>query len=106
MSRRVMFLRGSNNHPVGCAVIQLNKNDTVSYQVSVLNPMDKFNRSVARQLAIGRLVESPITIAIDCATTMHNISHLVMEDIVERRAHNSIPTRAVRAARKWMIENA
>ncbi len=101
MSRRIMFLRGSDNHPVGCVAIESDRSspNRLSYQVSVLNPSDKFDRALARQLAIGRLVEKPITIysSYDVGN-MHDVSQEVMIDIAN---NHTLPKRAVKAARDW-----
>lgn len=104
MSRRIMYLRSDNGHPVGCLAIQVNSSDRsqVSYQLSVLNPKDQFNRSVARQLAIGRLMEEPIKISIRHNATMHDISEAVMEDILK---YKDAPSRAIKAARLWVRQN-
>ena len=109
MSRRIMYLRSENGHPVGCLAIQLSDGNRtqISYQVSVLNPRDKFNRAVARQLAIGRLVESPIKVNIytgssHTAASMHDISEAVMTDIA---SSSKFPTRAVKSAKLWLRHN-
>lgn len=105
MSHRIMFLRNpSNGHPVGCVAIKVNRaSKTASYQLSVLNPMDVFERSVARQIAIGRLVEKPLSVKISADASMHDISHAVMVDI----AHFAdVPSRAVKAARTWIKYNS
>ncbi len=104
MSRRIMYLRSENGHPVGCLAIQLARHTgTVSYQMSVLNPRDNFNRAVARQLALGRLLEEPINLKINKEATMHDISEAVMKDIV--KFYKSAPTRAIKAARLWVRQN-
>lgn len=102
MSRRVMFLRSPNGHPVGCIAISLDKkNCTVQYQLSVLNPSDQFDRSIARQLAIGRLVENPITISVRSDANRDEISFAIMEHIV-LTGRNVLPSRAVKAAKLWL----
>lgn len=102
MSKRVMFLRSPNGHPVGCIAIALNKaTSTVQYQVSVLNPSDQFNRAIARQLAIGRLVENPITITVRQDANRDEISFAIMEHIV-LSGNDRLPSRAVKAAKLWL----
>ena len=105
MSRRIMYLRSSNGHPVGCIAISVDRNSSsVQYQLSVLNPQDNFDRAVARQLAIGRLVEDPISVRIRKNANMHDISLAVMDDI----AYNGkglLPSRAIKAAKLWMHNN-
>lgn len=102
MSHRIMFLRDSNNQPVGCLAISIAKSgEVISYGLSVLHPTDKFNRCVARQLAIGRLVEFPTKIQGIKNAKIHTISTLVMSHI----ASSNAPTRAVKSARSWIRSN-
>lgn len=104
MSRRIMYLRSEIGHPVGCLAIQLNRHDgQISYGLSVLNPRDRFNRAVARQLALGRLVEEPFKVNISREATMHDISEAVMKDILK---YKDAPTRAIKAARLWVRQNS
>ena len=104
MDYRVMFLRSEQGRPVGCLAIKLNrKARTLEYGVSVLNPADKFDRKVARQLAIGRMTETPTTIGpVLYDLSMHEISRVVMLTISMDR---TMPTRAVKAARLWLSTN-
>lgn len=100
MNKRIMYLRDANYFPVGCVAITLNRHkNTVEYQLSVLNPQDRFDRKVARQLALGRLVEAPVTVVLSGHATMHEISLAVMKSIVSL---NSAPSRAVKAAKTWL----
>lgn len=46
----VEFIRNQNREPIGCVVAV----DRDCIGVSLLNPKDKFNREVARNLAAGR----------------------------------------------------
>lgn len=104
MSRRIMFLRSSNGHPVGCIAISISKRknlNSIQYQLSVLNPQDKFNRALARQIAIGRLMENPLHIVIDKNANMHDISLAVMNHITSI-GKGKFPTRAVKAAKLWL----
>jgi hypothetical protein len=113
MSTRIMFLRdryGNNkSNPVGCLAISLVRvnsalpvND-IHYQVSILNPSDRFNRAVARQLARGRLQEKPFLISnVPVKATMTDITEVVMEAVSN---NDSIPKRARRAAAKWLTAN-
>lgn len=102
-----MFLRSANGFPVGCLSIDVNQlTETVSYQFSVLNPTDKFNREVARVMALGRLVENPIEVPTsqscrifaDDKVSMHAVSKAVMSHIVASKA----PARAAKAALLWL----
>lgn len=110
---RIMYLRDSYQignlaqlivgNPVGCVAIKLHKGRrSAEYQLSVLNPLDRFDRTLARQLALGRMVEAPFTVSLPPNATQHQISRAVMEDI----AYDvGAPGRARRAAKLWLRRN-
>lgn len=101
---RFMFLRNINQQPVGCVAIKFDRvKCRVEYQTSVLNPHDRFNRSVGRQLALGRLYEKPLQLKIGKEATMHDISKAVLNDI--KLSKGLLPTRAVKAANLWLEFN-
>ncbi len=101
--RRVMFLRNYVGTPIGCVAITLSRSKgVVEYQVSVLNPADRFNRAVARQLAYGRLVEQPLSVPIKKECSMHDVSHAVMTGIA---SNPNLPSRAIKAAKLWLKSN-
>lgn len=95
---RIMFLRRENNHPIGCLAMHLNGDGEVSYQVSTLNPVDSFNRKLARQLALGRLLEFPITISTK-GRSVHDITKDVLRDLIKDK---SFPSRTRSAATRWL----
>jgi len=101
---RVMYLRDRRGSIVGCIACQVNRSghDYVgSYQLSVLNPADKFNRGVARQLAKGRLLESPRHIELPTVPSMHEVTERIMQNIL---LDKNVPTRARKAAQRWLDE--
>ena len=103
---RTMFLRDEKGQPVGCLAIGLtSKQRIVKYQVSALNPIDRFDRKMARLLALGRLVEAPFTAVLsDVADiNMHQISRDVMMHLASNK---EVPSRASRAARRWLRNKA
>ena len=105
-----MYLRDRNYQPVGCVAIKLVKvtgmggrhYNTLIYGVSVLNPQDQFNRAVARQLALGRIVEVPSTTVIPGNSSIHDISEAVMRSITRSTV---LPNRARQAAKLWLKNN-
>lgn len=103
-NKRVMYLRDYNYKPVGCIALTVDRaNNAVQYQVSALNPIDKFDRRVARQLALGRMVETPVTVSIPKEASMHDISEAVMLNIVQNKV--KFPARAVKGAKLWLHYN-
>lgn len=101
-----MYLRDNKNQPVGCIVLALNASKTkIRYQMSVLNSADRFDRSMARVIAKGRLLENPLTITMDeLLDSMHKITERVMLDIVDNFDGN-FPARARKAAKRWLNTN-
>lgn len=103
MSTRIAYLRSVTGCPVGCLAIDVAASDvegcTESYQLSVLNPVDKFDRSLARSIATGRLIKSPRVIKLAEKANMHTVTKAVMSDLVSRK---DIPNRAGRAASLWI----
>ena len=102
-NHRIMFLRDRTGSPVGCLAIKteehLYRTAIVSYQLSVLNPADRFDREMARTIALGRLIERPIQIQMHSEASMHEITSVIMNDI---RNDSTLPSRARRAANLWM----
>ena len=113
LQHRIMYLRESYpidsngyrhaGNPVGAIAIKLNESGTrASYQVSIRNPRDRFSRTVARQLALGRLTEAPFTVTLPHDPTMYDITLAVMSDILKDRGK---VMRARKAARQWLENN-
>ncbi len=104
MSDRIMFLRDKSGSPVGALAIVINPHTHfVEYQFSAVNAVkDSFKRDVARQLALGRLIEDPILVSLRDDFTMYNISKAVMKNLSRRKG---APSRAVKAAKLWLKQN-
>jgi len=96
-SFRFMFLRGDNNFPVGCLAMRTGKTH-VDYQVSTLNPSDKFDRKVARQLALGRLIETPIRVSVETSGANEHF-YQVMNHVSKNK---KLPKRSRSAANRWL----
>lgn len=101
---RVMYLRDKNYRPVGCVAMHLHsKRRTVRFQVSTWNPVDEFDRALARQLALGRMVDSPNVVKSDKEFgDMFAVTMEVMTSIANGKQY---PSRARKAAAKWVREN-
>lgn len=96
---RYFYLRDEKNFPIGCIAMDLDFG-TISYGLSVLNPVDKFNRRLAKTIATGRMKfnEKP-TMHFGGKVSMHMVTKSVMESI-SRDATS--PARARKAARNWL----
>jgi purine nucleoside permease len=109
MTYRVQYLKDQNGHYVGCIAIKENlahkgaKTMVVEYRVSTVNPSDSFDKDVARQLAIGRLVEAPYTVRVKAGANLYEISNVIMADIT---ADSTAPSRTRRAAKNWLRSNS
>jgi hypothetical protein len=99
-----MYLRDKKFMPVGCVAISLSKNrKQVRYQLSVQNPEDTFKRSLARHIALGRLVEIPVRLnGFDGTQSSFDITLAVMQDILDSP---DTPTRAKKSAMNWIKFN-
>jgi hypothetical protein len=53
-SARLVYIRDENKFPVGCIAFKVN-GDVIQFGYSIWNPKDKYNRSIARKIAMGRL---------------------------------------------------
>lgn len=109
MNIRITYLRDLKGQPVGCLAIAPICSDgqfghKVSYHLSVLNPTDKFDRKIAREIATGRLDKNPEchTVPVPENADMHMITRSVMVDIMDSK---SMPTRAVKAAKLWVADH-
>jgi hypothetical protein len=103
---RIMFLRDKNNQPIGCLAFVISSlADQIVYGMSVLNPKDKFNRTIARDVAMLRMnmSERCRDVPFHAAPyTMHEVSKTLMRDLlINPRA----PSRARKAAKLWLANN-
>ncbi len=98
-----MFLRNSNKIPCGCVAVNYT-NGTLSYQFSVLNPADSFDRKLARLIACGRLAKDPILVSnLPQVKSSHEITRTVMEDLASL---SYAPARAIKAAKLWLNKSS
>ena len=97
---RIMYLRDANYRPVGTLAITVNRQkNTAEYQLSVLNPLDKFDRREGQLKALERLVEKPITVLLPVNASMYDISEAVMYSLAKSK---TAPSRAVKGAKLWL----
>ena len=107
-SYNVMYLRArasfphTKGQPVGCIVYDNDGNSKVNWQISILNPVDHFNRELSRSLAIGRFVERPYTIIVNSPHTKHDTIRAILNEIA---ADHAMPSRARKAAQLWLRTN-
>jgi len=107
MDHRITYLRDPKGNPVGCVAIRLSESRRLAiYQLSVLNPADRFNRSVARQLALGRMVEAPLTARLPYDANGNVSKHTITEAVFRNiQDDHRAPARARKAARSWLRAN-
>lgn len=109
MEHRIQYLKDENGRYVGCIALQErvahkgSKTVLVEYRISTVNPTDTFDKDVARQLAIGRLIEAPFTVRVRAHANMYEISSVIMKDIA---ADSAAPSRTRRAAKHWLRTNS
>lgn len=108
MEHRIQYLKDENGRYVGCIALQEHsahrgsKTVLVEYRISTANPTDTFDKDVARQLALGRLIEAPYTVRVRAGANMYEISAIIMKDIA---SDSTAPSRTRRAARNWLRQN-
>lgn len=91
---RHVYLRDystSNKTPVGCVAMKIDRvKNQISYAVSCCNPSEqkKFNPRIAVEIATGRLGVAAVVIQREIPKTSHEITKLVMEDIIARNFHD------------------
>ena len=107
MANRIIYLRTANGAAVGCVAFASSKEySDLKYQVSVHNPKDKFSRSLARQIALGRLIDSPIVLSAVQEGTIHDVVAKIMKHIIESNDTSKVfPARAISAAKMWLKYN-
>lgn len=99
---KIMFIRDSKRQPVACLATKFSRDSgNVYVGMSVLNPCDRFNREMARSLAVGRAITQPVVVKADSSANAHDISRLIMNSIVSS-GFVGIPARVIRAAKLWL----
>ena len=99
-STRIIYLRDISYRPVGTLVVSVNRQkNTAEYQLSTLNPADRFDRKEGQLIALRNLVERPITVLLPVCPTMHDVSRAVMTSLSQS---DFAPSRAVKAAKLWL----
>ena len=105
MSTRFIYLRNEKKTPIACLAVSYNRDSkSVSYGISTQNPKDTFDRTIAKTIATGRLINKPITIDLSSETkiTAHIITRRIIENIT---ATNDVPVRTFQAATQWLINS-
>lgn len=100
VTHHIHYIRNSKGLPIGCIAFRdvFGPNDEiyVEYGFSVRNPSDSWNRSLARQIAIGRMIEQPFRIASDPDWNVTRIIEEINLDLPTRK----VPTRVRREVSK------
>lgn len=95
---RWFYLKDENKFPVACVASEL-MGDAVLFAISTYNPLDRFDREMARKVATGRLASKKV-LGIVPANEQR-----IKERIVKAIAGNDqIPARTVRAAKYWLSQ--
>lgn len=114
-----MYLRDEKREPIGCIAIKPHrKHGYLEYQVSMVNPVDRtdrltgksvpFNRQVAKDLALGRMVRQGLRVPMSEGANMGEITWTVMADLSNMSSPShlpgsgDIPSRAIKAAKLWL----
>ena len=100
---KLVYLRATRqNNPVGCVAYSCD-DEGIDYNLSVLNPLDKFDRKLARGIATKRLDKYSYHLPIN-TKNMSNFD--IMVEVIASISNNSaLPKRAQKAAREWLKIN-
>lgn len=107
MNHRIQYLRDNKGQPVGCLAIGKDSKGNIGYQYSVLNPLDRFNRLIAKRIATGRLAEKPIMLYKNQSVpsdlrTKYRITQAIF---LSMQNNKHVPSRARKAAKLWLKIN-
>lgn len=71
--------------PIACLMTSIDRdNKAIKYSISAAHPKDEFRKALGRTIAAGRLTSSPKFILGSVPTSGHDVSRLIMTDIVGR----------------------
>jgi len=98
---KIMYIRNIYYKPVGCLAMDIN-NNTIHYQISTQNPADKWNKKLARTIALARLDNKSFVIPNVDTTNHSKILNLIMNDLVKNYKTLNIPKRIVECAKYWL----
>lgn len=115
------WIDGHRGDPFACMMTKLDReNGFIKYSVAASHPKDGFDRVLGRTIAKGRLESCPRVIAIAVPNSGHEITRIIMQDIITHSEHVSsftkeyinqaysndwkyhIPGRVVAAAKRWL----
>ncbi len=92
----------TRGNPFAVVITQVDKsNNTVQYAIAAAHKKDKFIKERGRKIAQGRLVQTPIDVAVD-KINCFDITMAVMSDIIERVDEYAVPFRVISAAKAWL----
>jgi len=102
MRHIIHFVRNDKGMPVGCLAFRdVYYEDTgefhVEYGFSAHNPSDIWNRKLARQIAIGRMVENPFTLPGNSKWNISKMIEVILQDLPNRNAPKRLLREAARS---------
>lgn len=107
MRTTFFYLRNSANCPVVCFALQHDRgSDTLSYQVSTWNPVDVYNKHLARKVAEAKLNAKPFTVKVSKDANPHELHLVMVQDLLtNHKKTSSCPRRTELMATEW-VKNA
>ncbi len=80
-TERIFYVRDGKRQPVGCvAYSAIGETTAVAYGYSALHPGDRFDRSRARRIALGRLRANRVTVDLDGDRPLERVVRALIED--------------------------
>lgn len=76
---RITYLRNESGFPVVCLAYSRVSPDELRFGLSCHNPHDKFDRELARKIAVNRFGKKPMRFIFDVeSATLHDVLHDLM----------------------------
>ena len=102
---RFLYLRDKNRFPVACVAMDYDKvKNNVRVGLSTVHPLDKkgsFSKAVARRLAVGAAILTPISVPMKVVSSLIT-THDITSEVLGTLEHNhTVPTRVRKAIDLW-----
>lgn len=99
---RITYIRDKNGFPVVCLVYSRTEPGCLTFAYSCHNPQDKFDRKIAKNVAMGRFHKSPSKFYFDVdSASLKNVLHDLMCSWA-RDTTKDVPSRMRKAAVQYL----
>jgi len=110
---KVTYLRDQRGMPVACVAYGFRVydngefKDMLQFGISCHNPKDRFDRKLAREIAVGRFLKSPMFLSLDASAGTNPSLNRAFHELMLKLAGNwwtsgTIPMRVQGAAKNYI----